>query len=453
MEDIFTSGSFGKMANDFAKFHDYKQLSCHGAGYSVLYSVISGERKLFLKALKQEQGTSTENLARLQREYKLLERLYGNEHIVRCIGWCEDAEVGPCIVMEYVDGETLADYLKTSPSNKDKKRILNELLDALAFIHSHQVMHNDLKPENILIARNGHNVKLIDFGYADSDSHSDKATGGTKAFASPELVQQETTDAKSDIYSLGFIIKALFPHRYGMVVRKCQRKNASRRFQRVLEVGTAIRRREFVKWLAVMALVLGIAILAWPKRKIEATSAPEQTEADPQIVSVPDTIVVIQEHYDTVVLERTRPIKQNTNTGIVVNNPTNALNIDSIHQVYQALYNRFEKEIREGMESGIIAYWDYGEIYKERFVLELNELHNSMRPKALENQSQFEIDFIAISDELSSKLAELYVGKLPSIGWLGQDNPKKADSLRIECQKLYFSVNKDLPIERILRGK
>ena len=113
------------MADGFSKFHDYKQLPYSGAGYSVLYTVISGERKLFLKALNQKQGASTENLARLQREYKILEQLYGNEHIVRCISWREDAEVGPCIVMEYVDGETLTDYLKTHPSNKEKKHVLN----------------------------------------------------------------------------------------------------------------------------------------------------------------------------------------------------------------------------------------------------------------------------------------------------------------------------------------
>ena len=175
MEDSFTSGSFGEMEDSLTKFHDYRQLPYRGAGYSVMYTVLSGERKLFLKALNQEQGASTENLLRLQREYKLLERLYGNEHIVRCIGWREDAVVGPCIVMEYVDGETLVDYLKTSPSNKEKKRVLNELLDALTFIHNHQVVHNDLKPDNILITHNGHNVKLIDFGYADGDFSLDKA--------------------------------------------------------------------------------------------------------------------------------------------------------------------------------------------------------------------------------------------------------------------------------------
>ena len=94
MAEGFTSGSFGEMAAGFDKFHDYQLMPFQGAGYSVLYTVLRGERKLFLKALNQEQGASAEHLARLRREYRILEQLYGNEHVVRCIGWREDAEVG-----------------------------------------------------------------------------------------------------------------------------------------------------------------------------------------------------------------------------------------------------------------------------------------------------------------------------------------------------------------------
>ena len=456
MEDSFTSGSFEEMAEGFSKFHDYKQMSYHGAGYSVLYTVLSGERKLFLKALNQKQGASTENYARLQREYKFLEQLYGNEHIVRCIGWREDAEVGPCIVMEFVDGETLADYLKTHPSNKEKKRILNELLDAVGFIHKRQIVHNDLKPENILVTHNGHNVKLIDFGYADCDSNIDKATGGTKAYASPELVHQGTTDVTSDIYSLGFIIKLLFPHRYGRIVRKCQRKEAAKRYHRVSEIGKAIWRRELGIWLILVALVMALVVMSWPKKKVEEVSAPAQMEPIPQVVAVPDTVVVVQEHRDTVVIEHRNPVKQN-HTKIkkeetIVSNPAVVLKFDSIHEAYQVLYKRFEKKIQDGMKNGEILYWDYGEIYKDRFMLEMEELHNSMRPKDLASQAQFESDFKVVFKELVSKISGLYVGKLPSIGWVGQENPRKADSLRIECQKLYFNINKDLPLERLLQG-
>lgn len=446
MAEDFTSGSFGEMSDSFSKFHDYQRMPFKGAGYSVLYTVLSGGRKLFLKALNRDLGASAEHLARLRREYWILEKLYGNEHVVRCIGWREDAEVGPCIVMEYVDGESLTDYLKTNPSNKEKKRILNELLDALDFIHKHQIVHNDLKSENILVTRNGHNVKLIDFGYADSDSHLDKATGGTKAFAAPELVHQETTDVTSDIYSLGFIIKLLFPHRYGWVVRKCQRKDAPERYQRVSEIGKAIGRRELGLWLTLVALAMALAVLGWPKNKADEVPVPVQSEPVPQVVTVPDTVVVVHEHHDTVVIEQPKSVKQNNSNAkaVVVNNPVSALDLDSVHQAYQALYSRYEREIQDGMKNGKIAYWDYGEVYKDRFELELTELHKTMKPTDLAMQTLFEMDFKTVSEELVSQLSGLYADKLPSIGWIGQENPRKADSLRIELQRFYFSMNRDL---------
>ena len=399
MSELFTSGSFGEMSNGFSKFHDYKQLPYSGAGYSVLYTVISGERKLFLKALDRERGASAENLARLQREYKILERLYGHEHIVRCIGWREDAKVGPCIVMEYVDGETLTDYLKTHPSNKEKKRVLNELLDAVGFVHKHQIVHNDLKPENILITRNGRNVKLIDFGYADSDSHLDKATGGTKAFAAPELVHQETTDVTSDIYSLGFIIKLLFPHRYGWVVRKCQRKDALERYQRVSEIGKAIGRRELGLWLALVALAMALAVLGWLKKKADDVPVPVQSEPVPQVVTVPDTVVVVQMYRDTVVIERERPsrVKQNhtkTEEESGVGSPVSLLNLDSIHQVYRALNDKYEKAIIEGISDGTLKYKDFAAFYLYDFCNDMRLKYLEMMPEEEEKQRVFENDYM-----------------------------------------------------------
>lgn len=365
MAEGFTSGSFGEMANGFDKFHDYQRMPFQGAGYSVLYTVLSGERKLFLKALNQEQGASAEHLARLRREYRILEQLYGNEHVVRCIGWREDAEVGPCIVMEYIDGMRLDDFLSTKPSSKERKRILLELLDALEFIHSHQVVHNDLKPENILITRNGHNVKLIDFGYADSDADLEKATGGTTAYASPELLNQEATDVTSDIFSLGFVIKALFPYRYGRVVRKCQRKTASKRFQGVAMVGKAMRQSDRFKWLALVMIALAVILLAWPKRTMEKTSASEQTESVPQTISVADTVLVVQEKHDTIKVEvPTKPNLEVVKVMVPEGLDNKDLNQDSLIQVYLDLHQHIEQErnstpqlqLFRNEESGLFGY-------------------------------------------------------------------------------------------------
>ena len=370
MAEGFTSGSFGEMEESISKFHDYQRMPFQGAGYSVLYTVLSGERKLFLKALNQEQGASAEHLARLRREYRILEQLYGNEHVVRCVGWREDVEVGPCIVLEYIDGETLTDYLKANPSNKEKKRILNELLDALAFIHKHQIVHNDLKPENILVTRNGHNVKLIDFGYADGDSNIDKATGGTKAFASPELSRQETTDVTSDIYSLGFIIKALFPHRYGSVVRKCQYQETEKRYQRVPEVGKAIGWRDRVKWLALAALVVAVAVWVWPRQETKTEQA---------------------------IQVETQPL----------------LNLDSIHQVYQSLYDQCEDALTTGIADSSLKYIEFAKFHIYDFSNGMKAKYLEMIPEDDDLQRVFVNDYTTEYGRLFTKLESL-CAPLPS---------------------------------------
>ena len=78
--------------------------------------------------------------------------------------------VGRCIVQEWIDGMTLGEWLRTKPSKAARKRVFSQLMDALEYIHSLQLVHHDLKPDNILITRNGENVKLIDFGLSEVDS-------------------------------------------------------------------------------------------------------------------------------------------------------------------------------------------------------------------------------------------------------------------------------------------
>ena len=371
MGEGFTSGSFGNVMDGFSAFHDYRPYHYNGSGYSRLYTVISGERKLFLKAVNPEQGSGAENLSRLQREYKILEKLYGNEHVVRCIGWRDDTEVGPCIVMEYIDGVTLADYLKSSPSNKDKRRVLKELFDAIGFIHKLQIVHNDLKLDNILITRNGHNVKLIDFGYADGSSNINKATGGTEAFASPELLSRKETDCRSDIYSLGFIIKSMFPHSYHRIVRKCFNVDLAKRYDRVSDIEKAMHNNRIWEWLFVIAAVLAIAMIAFPW------------------------------HSFNVLTRKTVEYVQSVDR------------YDSIHKAYQDLYDKYEKEIQSDIENGSLKYREFAAFYLDYFVIDIGYLKKQMRPKDEGLQVEFEQDYMAVYGECYKKLLNLYINKLP----------------------------------------
>lgn len=76
-----------------------------------------------------------------------------------------------CIIAEWIDGLTLGQWLKSQHCIKDERRIFEHLLDAVEFVHDEQVVHRDQKLEHVLISRNGQNVKLIDFGLADTDSY------------------------------------------------------------------------------------------------------------------------------------------------------------------------------------------------------------------------------------------------------------------------------------------
>ena len=371
MGEGFTSGSFGNVMDGLSAFHDYRPYHYNGSGYSRLYTVISGERMLFLKAVNSEQGSGAENLSRLQREYRILEKLYGNEHVVRCIGWRDDTEVGPCIVMEYIDGMTLADYLKSSPSNKDKRRVLKELFDAIVFIHKLQIVHNDLKLDNILITRNGHNVKLIDFGYADGSSNLNKSTGGTENFASPELLSRKETDCRSDIYSLGFIIKSMFPHRYHRIVRKCLKVDLAKRYDRVSDIEKAMRYNRIWKWFFVVAAVLAIAMIAFPW------------------------------HSFNVLTRKTVEYVQSVDR------------YDSIHKAYQDLYDKYEKEIQSDIEDGSLKYREFAAFYLDYFAIDISYLKNQMRPKDEGLQVEFEQDYMAVYGECYKKLLNLYINKLP----------------------------------------
>ncbi|MBO7133839.1 MAG: serine/threonine protein kinase [Bacteroidales bacterium] len=418
MSESFTSGSFGNIVADSLKFHDYREVEHDGAGYSKFYTVISGSRKLFLKAINPENGSTAENISRLEREYKLFERLYGNEHIVRCIDLRNDPQVGLCIVMEFVDGMTLSEFLATSPSVSERNRILNELLDAVAFIHSHQVVHNDLKPENILITRNGHSVKLIDFGYADCDFSIDKATGGTKSYASPELLNGGEIDCKSDIYSIGLIIRTLFPHRYKLIARKCQHENADKRYKKVSDIAKAIRRRDMGLLLSIVVAVLGIALFvaAWLVNKW-------QDEPDLPVVDVPVQVTTVDSTENSTNVQEEVPSEAKTDLQPIVNKTDkkqndvskgeSSLDFDSIHKCYYDLYDKYESELKAGIADGSLEYLEFAVHHYQLFAADLYCLKQKMVPDDNDLAVEVEKDYTAVYGMLTSKF-NVILSKLPS---------------------------------------
>jgi serine/threonine-protein kinase len=119
----------------------------------------------------------------------------------------------PYIVMEYVDGRTLRDIVKTEGPLTPRRamEVMADASAALDFSHRHGIVHRDVKPANIMITRSGA-VKVMDFGIARALADGQAAVTqtaaviGTAQYLSPEQARGETVDARSDVYASGCVL-------------------------------------------------------------------------------------------------------------------------------------------------------------------------------------------------------------------------------------------------------
>jgi len=245
---------------------------------TILYRVRKSGKYFIIKTPKEDTG---ENIALLQREYELS---IGKSHtnIVNIFTYEPKSIVGPGIVMEYIDGRTLTEFIAENPSAEARKRVFKQLLQAVAYIHRSGLVHNDIKPDNIMITRSGNDVKLIDFGLADNDAYYLARTiGCTKAYASPELLAQDKNiDTRSDIYSLGKIMKELFGKRYSGISARCMQERKEKRYANADEIAKAIDRRDKLPQIITLLLAALIVITPLAYYIFSFNSVQERVEAD-----------------------------------------------------------------------------------------------------------------------------------------------------------------------------
>lgn len=149
---------------------------------------------------------------------------------------------------EFIQGDTLADYLlKNDISDGQKLNILLQICEALTFLHGapRPIIHRDLKPTNIMIT-SGEQIKLIDYDASRSykvGKEEDTVFVGTQKYAAPEQYGFAQSDARTDVFAMGKIIKELFPNDKNMLKisdKACQ-IDANLRYQSAKELSRALK--------------------------------------------------------------------------------------------------------------------------------------------------------------------------------------------------------------------
>ena len=208
---------------------DKPKLLRESAG-ALLYSTIREGKRLLIKTTKDKSEYQTRLL---RREWELSIEC-DHPHIIHTLLLEDLPDLGPSIIMEYIEGCTLSEWLSTNPPQNERNRVFEELLTAVNYLHQRGIIHNDLKPDNILISRADNTLKLIDFGLADSDAHiALRRLGCTPKYASPELQARGDVDARSDIYSIGVIMGELFGGRHKRIAERCTKQHPQERYTNI----------------------------------------------------------------------------------------------------------------------------------------------------------------------------------------------------------------------------
>lgn len=209
------------IGRSFAQYEIIDKLGQGGMGvvYLALDSVL--ERKVALKFLPPSVADDPEANERFRREALAAAAI---DHPFLCnIYEIGEVDGQAFIAMEYVDGETLKARIGKGPMTlANALHVAEEIAEALAEAHGRGIVHRDLKPANIMLTSDGH-AKLLDFGLAkitrgmtDDEPWGDMAaltatgtTTGTLEYMSPEQIEGESVDARSDLFAFGVVFYEL----------------------------------------------------------------------------------------------------------------------------------------------------------------------------------------------------------------------------------------------------
>lgn len=246
----------------------------------------------------------------LHREYELACNL-NHPCIVSILDFVPDTPVGPAIVMEYIDGLTLDEFVASNPTMEERKSVLNDILDGIDYLHHRGIIHNDLKPDNIIVNSNKA-ARIIDFGFsASNDSAYKGCIGGSDGYTAPEILNGSgSAGAASDIFTLGRLINLIFGGRkYRKIARYCSSLSPSERPQSIQGLRELIKQKEhqpiIMASAAAMILIIGFFTFSSINRHQESKQIERHiAQSIDSVYKKTTDKIIAQTHQDSVKTEK-----------------------------------------------------------------------------------------------------------------------------------------------------
>lgn len=269
------------MSENNKDFTNIKPFHVSTHGNSRLFTANYNGRKVIIKALKAEVADDAQCRENLKKEYELTSELE-YKFIRKALGFENIEGLGDCIILEYIDGKSLAEHVRVGTLNeKQIKSVLIDLCDGLNYMHQRGIIHCDLKPENIIVTAADTRAKIIDIGLPETEYKTDRELLiKENEFIAPELIKGEEADPRSDVYSMGkiieFIVERNMLSQFSSVATHCTQFSREQRFDSISEVRSVITKGYSVVKLILLLLVLaaiGVAAYIYVPKIIEKSRA------------------------------------------------------------------------------------------------------------------------------------------------------------------------------------